>query len=58
MRRYGLALNLNLPAFSAGDALIVLIVAVVLYLGVRLAIHAPAVVTGPNITLAPAALPW
>lgn len=58
MRRFGLTWNLNLPAFSAGDALIVLIVAVVLYLGVRLAIHAPAVVTGPNITLAPAALPW
>ena len=58
MRRYGLALNLNLPAFSAGDAFIVLIVAVVLYIGARLAIHAPAVITGPNITLAPAALPW
>ena len=58
MRRYGLALNLNLPAFSAGDAFIVLIVAVVLYIGVRLAIHAPAVVTGPDITLSPAALPW
>jgi len=58
VRRYGLALNLNLPAFSAGDAFIVLIVAVVLYIGARLAIHAPAVITGPNITLAPAALPW
>ncbi len=58
MRRYGLAFNLNLPAFSAGDAFIVLILAVVLYIGARLAIHAPAVVTGPNITLAPAALPW
>ena len=58
MRRYGFAFNLNIPAFSAGDAFIVLIVAVVLYIGARLAIHAPAVVTGPNITLAPAALPW
>ena len=58
MRRYGLALNLNLPTFSAGDAFIVLIAAAVLYLGVRLAIHAPATVTGPNITFAPAALPW
>ncbi len=58
MRRYGLTLNINLPAFSAGDAFIVLIVAVVLYIGVRLAIHAPAVITGPDITLAPAALPW
>ena len=58
MRRYGLALNLNLPAFSAGDAFIVLIVAVVLYIGVRLAFRAPAVVTGPDIALSPAALPW
>jgi NitT/TauT family transport system permease protein len=58
MRRYGLTLNLNLPAFSVGDAFIVLILAVVLYLGARLAIHAPAVVTGPDITLSPAALPW
>jgi NitT/TauT family transport system permease protein len=58
MRRYGLVLNINLPAFSFGDAFIVLILAVVLYIGTRLAIHAPAVVTGPNITLAPAALPW
>jgi len=58
MRRYGLALNFNIPAFSAGDAFIVLIVAVVLYIGARLALHAPAVVTGPDITLAPAALPW
>jgi NitT/TauT family transport system permease protein len=58
MRRYGLTLNLNLPAFSVGDAFIVLILAVVLYLGARLALHAPAVIAGPDITLAPAALPW
>ncbi len=58
MRRFGLALNFNLPAFSAGDAFIILVIAVVLYIGARLAIHAPAVVTGPDITLAPAALPW
>jgi NitT/TauT family transport system permease protein len=58
MRRYGLTLNFNLPAFSVGDAFIVLILAVVLYLGARLAIHAPTVITGPDITLAPAALPW
>ncbi len=58
MRRYGLALNLNLPAFSAGDAFIVLIIGVVLYIGMRLALRAPAVITGPDITLAPAALPW
>jgi len=58
MRRYGLTLNLNLPAFSAGDAFIVLIIAAVLYIGARLALRAPAVITGPDITLSPAALPW
>lgn len=58
MRRYGFALNLNLPAFSAGDGFIVLLLAAVLYIGARLALNAPASVTGPNITLAPAALPW
>ena len=58
MRRYGLTLNLNLPAFSVGDAFIVLVLAVILYIGARLAFYAPAVVTGPTITLAPAALPW
>ncbi|HTP09961.1 MAG TPA: ABC transporter permease subunit, partial [Anaerolineae bacterium] len=58
MRRYGLALNLNLPAFGAGDAFIALIIGVVLYIGARLAFRAPAVITGPDITLSPAALPW
>jgi NitT/TauT family transport system permease protein len=58
MRRYGLTVNLNLPAFSAGDAFIFLMLAVFFYIGARLAIHAPAVITGPTITLAPAALPW
>ncbi len=32
--------------------------AAVLYIGARLALNAPASITGPNITLAPAALPW
>lgn len=58
MRRFGLTLNLNVPAFSAGDAFIILILIVVLYIGARLAIHAPAAVTGPTIYLAPTALPW
>jgi NitT/TauT family transport system permease protein len=58
MRRFGLALNLNIPALSAGDAFIVLILAAVLYLGARLALNAPASVTGPTISLSPAALPW
>ncbi len=58
MRRYGLTLNLNIPALGAGDGLIVLFLAAALYVGVRLAFNAPASITGPNITLAPVALPW
>jgi NitT/TauT family transport system permease protein len=41
-----------------GDALVLLGLAGLLYAGARLAIHAPAVVTGPTITLDPRALPW
>jgi NitT/TauT family transport system permease protein len=57
-RRFGITLNLNLPTFGPGDGLILLLLAAVLYIGARLALNAPASVTGPNITLAPAALPW
>ncbi len=40
------------------DAVILLGVTVVLYAGVRLAFYSPPVVRGPEITLAPSALPW
>ncbi|MCX7669569.1 MAG: ABC transporter permease subunit, partial [Anaerolineae bacterium] len=43
--------------FSRADAVVVLAVAVLIYAGVRLALHAPAAVEGPAISLAPAALP-
>lgn len=43
--------------FSRVDALIVLALAVLIYGGARLAIHAPAIVEGPDISLSPAALP-
>ena len=58
MRRFGVTLNLSWPAFSAGDAFIVLLIIILLSLGVRLATHAPAAITGPTIYLTPAALPW
>lgn len=45
-------------AFSAGDGLALLLVAVLLYVGTRLALNAPEVVSGPNIALTPRALPW
>lgn len=40
------------------DAVVLLAVAVLLYLGVGLAFAAPDVVHGPDISRAPAALPW
>ncbi len=57
-RRFGLTINFTRPAFTVGDALIILMLAVLLYLGARLALKAPATVTGPDISLAPSALPW
>ena len=44
--------------FTRGDLLILGGLAVVIYFGARLAFAAPAVVTGPTISLAASALPW
>ncbi|MCS7221339.1 MAG: ABC transporter permease subunit [Anaerolineae bacterium] len=41
-----------------GDAVAILFIAVMLYVGARLAFNAPAEVRGPTISLAPTALPW
>lgn len=46
------------PPFTIGDGLILLGLATLLYAGARLAFNAPTVVTGPDITLSPFALPW
>ncbi|MFN8455900.1 MAG: ABC transporter permease subunit [Anaerolineae bacterium] len=46
------------PAFTLGDGLILLGLATLLYLGIRLAFNAPAVVSGPDISLSPLAIPW
>ena len=46
------------PTFTLGDAVIVLGIATILYAGIRLAIHVPAVIAGPDISLSPLALPW
>jgi NitT/TauT family transport system permease protein len=45
-------------AIGGVDAVILAGLAALLYLGVRLAVGAPAVVRGPDISLSPAALPW
>lgn len=57
-RRFELAFNLTRPAFSLGDALILLLLAALLYASVRLAVHAPAAVAGLDISLSPRALPY
>jgi NitT/TauT family transport system permease protein len=49
---------LETPAFTVGDVLILLGVSTILYVGVRLAFHVPAVIAGPDISLSPLALPW
>lgn len=44
--------------FTWGDVVVLAILTVLLYAGVRLAFYAPAVVQGTEISLAPEALPW
>jgi NitT/TauT family transport system permease protein len=46
------------PTFTLGDVILILGIATLLYAGMRLAIHVPAVVAGPDISLSPLALPW
>jgi NitT/TauT family transport system permease protein len=45
-------------ALTAGDAFIVVATAAILYAGVRLAIHTPRVIAGPDISLQYSVLPW
>ncbi len=46
------------PAFTAGDGVIVVAIMAFLYAGTRLALHVPAAIAGPDISLSPLALPW
>jgi NitT/TauT family transport system permease protein len=46
------------PALTIADAIILLVIAVVLYLGTRLAFNTPAEINGPDISLSAAALPY
>ena len=46
------------PPLTPGDGVILLALAAALYLAARLALHAPSVVMGPEISLDAAALPW
>ncbi len=59
MRRFRFSPALpQTPAFTLGDGLIILGIAAFLYIGTRLAFHAPATIHGPDISLSPLALPW
>ena len=55
--RYALGLPRR-PALTAGDAFILVATAAILYAGVRLAIHTPRVIAGPDISLHYSVLPW
>jgi NitT/TauT family transport system permease protein len=44
--------------FTWGDVLVLFLIATLLYFGVRLAFNAPQEIQGPEIVLAPRALPW
>ncbi|GAB4475225.1 MAG: ABC transporter permease subunit [Anaerolineales bacterium] len=44
--------------FTLGDVIVLLLLASLLYAGVRLAVKAPEVITGPQISLSTSALPW
>ncbi|HUJ85534.1 MAG TPA: ABC transporter permease subunit [Burkholderiales bacterium] len=46
------------PPLTAGDGAILLALAGAFYVGARLALHAPPVVKGPDISLEASALPW
>jgi NitT/TauT family transport system permease protein len=44
--------------FTWGDIFAFTLIAAILYLGIRLAFDAPAVIAGPEISISPARLPW
>jgi hypothetical protein len=50
-RHFELALNWSRPALTVGDAPILQALETMLYIGARLALRTPAVITGPEIPL-------
>lgn len=61
MRRPSFLFKLEQPArglVSWGDLVVLSVIGVLIYGGVQLAFRTPAVIEGPEISLAPAALPW
>jgi NitT/TauT family transport system permease protein len=61
MRKLALLFKPGQPThrlLSWGDLVVLVIIAVLIYSGVRLAFQTPSVIEGPQISLAPTALPW
>ncbi|MEO1765774.1 ABC transporter permease [Thiobacter aerophilum] len=59
MRRFDFGLVLPArPLLTWGDGLVLAAIAAAIWLGAQLALHAPAVVKGPEISLSASALPW
>ncbi len=56
-KHFGIAFS-HTPPFTAGDGVILLALAALLYAGARLALQAPVVIAGPDISLKSSALPW
>ncbi|MCX8104114.1 MAG: ABC transporter permease, partial [Candidatus Bipolaricaulota bacterium] len=61
MRKLSFLFKLGQPArdlLSWGDLVVLVLLAVLIYSGVRLAFKTPSVIEGPEISLTPTALPW
>lgn len=61
MRKLALLFKLGQPThrlLSWGDLVVLVIIAVLIYSGVRLAFRTPSVIEGPQISRAPTSLPW
>lgn len=61
MRRPSLFFKIEqpiLPFLKSGDVVVFLGLIVSVYIGVRVALHAPMIIQGPRISLSPFVLPW
>ncbi len=57
-RVFAWARSMRERPFSRGDVVVLAGIGTLIYAGIRLAVGAPAVVQGPQISLSPAVLPW
>lgn len=60
-KRLSLHFKIELPSariMTRADGVVLAGLAVIIFIGVKVAFHSPAVIAGPKISLSPAALPW